>query len=462
MPAESLSSDFSSDHPFALSERTESFISLSREWRQEPPSSPGIMSTSSAPSRYRASDNGLRSQVEHIYTLDTTRNVPWLTVKLRSWAPSSQSLPNYTEGQCITGSVELDLRTPNGIKAITVSLKGYYVIPGHFPKTFLHSSETLWDSSMGDPRSGDMFLSQGSSFSGQLFGKYAWSFTSDLPRTLVSSAKQKTSFGIQRGERLPPSLKTKLGQTQVGYDVIIRIKRYGLRCNSSLTIPIGYTSLSRPGPGSFLRQLAYQNDTPIPFFDSDPSGWRLFPSIEVHGIFYKRRISFTCTLALALPLAYARGSFVPCALVIKSPDPQVAELMTSPRAPCVLLKRMITRRSWPDDEITLDGGEKLVGNASWMPLHNSSVNRQGFEKIAQGEIDLSPVLTPSFKFGKLELKYFVEMLPFDAPGFTPLNGDYLLRVEVVVTSFPAKGPRPKSYLPLAQNRRLGPLPGEVR
>ena len=92
-------------------------------------------------------------------------------------------------------------------------MDGYYVIPGFESKTFMHVSETLWDSSMGNPSEEGAFFQNSASaeHSRKLHGKYSWSFKLVLPRTLEMSAKEETKLGIGSlgGARLPPTLKQK-------------------------------------------------------------------------------------------------------------------------------------------------------------------------------------------------------------------------------------------------------------
>lgn len=72
--------------------------------------------------------------VQHTYSLNTSSNLPWLTVKLRNWAPHVKSIPIFVEGQSITGFVELDLGVPDRIKAVVVyvclKLSNHTFVPG--------------------------------------------------------------------------------------------------------------------------------------------------------------------------------------------------------------------------------------------------------------------------------------------------------------------------------------------
>lgn len=63
-----------------------------------------------------------RERQIHTYHLQNGNKVPWATLRMKSRAPSARSLPIYFEGQSVTGQVELDLRKPERIKAVIVSV----------------------------------------------------------------------------------------------------------------------------------------------------------------------------------------------------------------------------------------------------------------------------------------------------------------------------------------------------
>ena len=103
------------------------------------------------------------------------------------------------------------------------------MIPGYETKTFMHISETVWDNTMGDPRSGGVFLSSKGAFdhSGKLHGKYSWSFKIELPKELEALDRKGRKPRIISS--LPPSLRGSHGQVRIGYEVIVKLKRPGLR-----------------------------------------------------------------------------------------------------------------------------------------------------------------------------------------------------------------------------------------
>ena len=60
--------------------------------------------------------------VEHLASIKDKRNRPWLTLKVRSRAPSALTTPYILEGEPVVGTVVLDLGEDTKIKSITVKV----------------------------------------------------------------------------------------------------------------------------------------------------------------------------------------------------------------------------------------------------------------------------------------------------------------------------------------------------
>lgn len=115
--------DFGGDHPFALSMQNVETASISSEWYQESEA----MSDSEeyllrAPSPRHQPESGIGPPVHHSYSL-YAGNVSWMTVELRSWSSSASNKPVLLEGRSIAARLRLDLRSPDSIKSITVSVR---------------------------------------------------------------------------------------------------------------------------------------------------------------------------------------------------------------------------------------------------------------------------------------------------------------------------------------------------
>ncbi|KAL5527146.1 hypothetical protein ACEPAG_5937 [Sanghuangporus baumii] len=417
----------------------ETLIGQDMAWYQEPVSpSDELHDYAGQSSRGQPSKQSYIPPTVHTFSLPPGADgIPLLSVNLHSWAASSTKIPAFVEGQYISGQVQLNLRTPDKVKAITVSVEGYYSIPGYEAKSFLQVSETIWDSTMGDPRSTGIFLPHGADHSGKLHGKYSWSFKFEFPKAveLTGKGEKRLVHDARNGERLPPSLRGGHGRARIGYEIIVRIKRPGLRIGNSLTIPILYVISTQPCVEPFPGRPGYPNSTSTTALLNDPSGWKVFPEFQVNGSMNKSQISLSCMFALASPLSCARGSCIPCTFVISCRDLHALDAVASPSSPQVHLRRRLVLSSKLGGELVLDGQETIVNKATWTSEREPMQPSSGFRTVLRGKIEVPPSVTPSFTFGRLQMKYDVLVFPFDVPGFSRVADGPLLRVDVAVTTF---------------------------
>lgn len=94
---------------------------------------------------------------------------------------------------------------------------------------------------------------------------------------------------------------------------------------------------------------------------------------------------------------------------LKSKNPLVVELITTHRSMRVCLRRGLFLRDEHGEEHAIEGEESCVGRGFCVPRPESHHRKAFGEKILQGEIELSKDLTPSFSFGRLELKVCVKL-----------------------------------------------------
>ncbi|KAL5508492.1 hypothetical protein ACEPAH_6111 [Sanghuangporus vaninii] len=435
-------SENSTDCSFSFSDQ-ETLIGQDVAWYQEPVSlSDELHDYTRQSNRGQPSKRGSIPPTVHTFSLPPGADeVPLLSINLHSWAAASTKTPEFVEGQYISGQVQLNLRTPDKVKAITVSVEGYYSIPGYEAKTFLQVSETIWDSTMGDPRS-TILLPHGADHSGKLHGKYSWSFKFEFPKTvrLTGKDEKRLVHDARNGERLPPSLRGSHGGARIGYEIIVRVKRPGLRIGNSLTVPISYVISTQPYAESFPGRIDYQNDTSSKSLLNDPSRWKVFPEFQVNGSMNKNQTSLSCMFALASPLSYARGSCIPCTFVISCRDLHALDAVASRSSPQVHLRRRLVLSSKLGGELVLDGQETIINKATWTSHREPMQSSSGFRRVLQGKIEVPPLATPSFTFGRLEMKYDVLVFPFDVPGLSRVTGGPLLRVDVAVTTFDVESP----------------------
>ena len=94
---------------------------------------------------------------------------------------------------------------------------------GHHEKDFLRISETLWETSFGDPRGPSR-----TKYTGKLKGDYSWPFSITLPREVPIEQKLAKNFKLNRIETLPPSLHGLAWGSAINYSLTVNIKRRGI------------------------------------------------------------------------------------------------------------------------------------------------------------------------------------------------------------------------------------------
>lgn len=78
--------------------------------------------------RDRPSTAGVvRELTEHEFDIKDKKKKPWATLKLRSNARSSASLPTFLEGDKITGSVTLDLSSSEKILGVSLLVSVFVI-----------------------------------------------------------------------------------------------------------------------------------------------------------------------------------------------------------------------------------------------------------------------------------------------------------------------------------------------
>ncbi|KAJ7678978.1 hypothetical protein DFH06DRAFT_502634 [Mycena polygramma] len=320
--------------------------------------------------------------------------------------------------------------------------------------TFIHLSNTLWSRSMGDPRNPGSD-GNGSKWSEKLKGKYVWPFSITLPQTV------SMSFGGRDEEfRLPQTFFERHTRGQIEYEVAVRFTRAKLRSDHRLSTTLNYMPRSRPSPPSRLRQLSYRQHTALLGPDADPDGWHTLPSVKTRGrlLSASRSVDAACRLSLATPLCYTRSTTIPCAIVIECSDPQALELLTSPEAIVLRLRRSV--RFHTGEKAFSDVPSKLVWKeeldhselASWWPAADRALETEStdtiapaFRRMLKGEIHLRPDLIASTSIVHFRIEYSVVLFPFDAPDYESLDGEPLIIEPVEIASEYAVGPLPLSY-----------------
>ncbi|KAJ7261727.1 hypothetical protein B0H12DRAFT_1013149 [Mycena haematopus] len=425
-----------------------------------PPSydGPSTLRSAGLPSYSRRSSER-RVLTEHKFHLTSRGSKPpWATLKVFSRSPTPAQPPTFLEGDKISGTFTFDLEQAENITCVRAVAKGQ-IIPGPTDRdafTFVEVASTLWSREDGDPRN-----PSSSTYSGKLSGHYEWPFTLELPIAVNLPATNHFRAGTFH---LPQTFLERRFPTCVQYFLVVHIDRSRFRVNSKVQTNFAYVPVTRPAPPSLLRQLAYQQNTPVPGPDDDPGGWEQFPSFTVRGtVFSTRQVEATCHFSLAKPLCYTRGSPIPCAISLSSTDAQALDLLSAPRAISVHLRRRLkpilppSKRNGIFDanaDLSADPAENIVA-ASWWPSHEGASaeialgsSRRMSRRRLDGEIQLPTSLKPSCRIAHFAVEYTVELLPFKAIAFTSADSKPLLRQSVeIVTMFPSNCPRPRAYAP---------------
>ncbi|KAJ4494744.1 hypothetical protein C8J55DRAFT_497540 [Lentinula edodes] len=406
-----------------------------------------------------------RQLTEHVVELssDNTnkRAKPWATLRVYSKAPVG-SLPTFVEGETITGSVTLnsDMSNSRHVSCVKVIVRGE-LSSGVLEVdrlTFLETSTTLWTKDADATRRNGMY----------------WPFSIHLPGEIM--APSGTMNNVQ-AYTLPPTFMERKTRACIRYNLIVHISRSKFREDGNLQLTWIYTPTTKPEPPSPLRQLAYQENSPLLGPQADPKGWYTLPSAKVYGTLFKNRIvEVTLKLSLAQPLSYTRGSVIPLSLTLSSIDSQALDLLSSRQALTVRLRRKVTYKRaqnlaeinapW-NSVIPTDPTVEFADAVWWQRPGSVNLNETGpmpvktrLYRELEGEILLPKSLKPTFHISHFGIEYYVVMLPFDTTGFVPStpaqkfhNGPILEQRVEIVTMFP-KGPRPISHSPPEYQKQI--------
>ncbi|KAL0954346.1 hypothetical protein HGRIS_003340 [Hohenbuehelia grisea] len=387
---------------------------------------------------------------EFSYDMLTRKNSPWLVLTVCGNSLLSKHAPVIVEGSELTGSVKLLLDSSDLIQSISVSVLGL-IISGANPGdtyTFLELNQVLWAKAhSGDPRQ----PGSAGRFSGKLPpGEYAWPFSFAMPPevTLYVGAG---AHGAERNFRLPQTFLERHARASVQYSVVVRVVRNKLRPDSKLTATFGFLPITKPSPPSPLRQLAYQENSPLLGPGGDPDGWHMVGQTIIRGtLFGQRPVNALCSLYIAKPLCYTRGTVLPCFMTIESPDMQALDLLSSPKAIMVRLRRNIKYhefRTMAVDAMTWRDSVDDTDPAVWWPSTEGEEADTLVRRHLCGEIQLKKTLKPSTAIGNFRIEYLVTLLPFDATAFVSTDTEPLLEQAVEIATVYAPGPRPRAYSP---------------
>lgn len=386
-----------------------------------------------------------RDATEHIFQLSDGKSKPWITLKVQSSAKSSRSLPTFFEKENITGQLELFAEKGDSIQSISATVTGRIITGANIEDSFVFLSQTLpiWSKSPDTPRVPSP--SEGAS-SSKLLGHCLWPLSISLPRAV----NIPTGAGDIRSYRLPETFLERHTKVSVQYDLSVVVSRGKLRADNIIKTAFGYVPSTRPDAPSLLRQLVYRDALPLPGPSTDPEGWKTLRTVPVRGVMFKsRRVEARCTMSIAQPTCYTRGSVIPCYMTLEGSESPVLDVLSAPSSIVVCLRRRVrfyNKSSSSRRDVAWNETVEDVGTAIWWP--SSNARSDSLTRHLEGEIRLAKDLRPTSEMGHFSISYAVVLCPFEAANYTS-EASVLLSEQVEIATMYAKGPRPHAYSPPA-------------
>ncbi|KAG5338117.1 hypothetical protein C0989_008195 [Termitomyces sp. Mn162] len=369
-----------------------------------------------------------REPTEHIYFL-TERNRPFVTLKLYSSAKSCTSLPTFFEKENISGTLEINAEKGDSISSITATVTGRMITGAHSGDgfKFLSQSIPIWSKSPNVPRV-------------------------PSPSDGASKMTVPNESGSPHTYSLPETFLERHTAASIQYDFTIYISRGMLRSDSQIKTAFGYVPSIRPEQASLLRQLSYQQNTPLAGPSIDPEGWKTLRAVSARALMFRsRQVEVQCLLSLAKPLSYTRGTTLPCFLTLKGAKEDTLDLFASHSAPVLKLQRCVrffSKTSSPVEGLHGPWNETVenIASAVWWPSAGTD-DPPGVRHL-EGEIKLGKDLRPTTSIGRFSVTYHVVLCPFNMPHSSSEDRS-LLSEPVEIATMHARGPRPRAYSPPA-------------
>ncbi|KAF8217696.1 hypothetical protein K438DRAFT_2037573 [Mycena galopus ATCC 62051] len=380
------------------------------------------------PPAYGVSSTGVR----HRFPLVDKRGKQWGSLILESGARSPSSIPLFYEDDTIYGSVEMDVDKADSMRSVTVKAAGS-IVTGHMADDstkFWKVSTCLWTRKTASPD----------------VGRCAWPFSIQIPNEVVLSQMggQPSTF------RLPENFLERQTRVTILYEISVTVSRGIFRSDSYFKTRFRYVPCTRPNPPSALRQQAYGFNVPLRGPRDDTEGWETSVTAMAHGhLFGTQQAVVQCTLSLARPLCYTRGSVIPCWLTLESGNTQALDLYAAPDAVVLHLRRCVRHRNAsPMATQSVDGEQSLttLSLAAWWP--RPEYDSSEYTRTLEGELRVPADLISSSAMGAFSLSYTVDLGPPDCVGFTPSDSKVLISLPVeIATMYPSDMPRPVVYAP---------------
>ncbi|TFK40192.1 hypothetical protein BDQ12DRAFT_680492 [Crucibulum laeve] len=389
------------------------------------------------------------SPKEFTYEL-TRKSKAWATLTLQADDRLSKTIPTFVEGSNIAGTVKLQLpEDGDAIQTVTVSLRGLIISGANSGEqfTFLDMTSTLWSQAMGNPNDPPSD-STPEKYTKKLYGEFTWPYSIPIPKETTVPAGPRDEMQVFR---LPQTFLERHTRASIQYEILLRIGRNKLRTDHKLTATFGYIPMTRPPAPSMLRQLAYQENSLLMGPHIDPDGWHDLPNVKISGkIFNNRSVDVDCTLSLAKPLSYTRGSVIPLVLRLETKDLQALDLLAVPKVIAVRLRRTVKYNVNGERTVDTFGWKDEVEHsqlAVWWPSLEAAEDSSLCTRTVNGELHLKIDMKPTSAMAHFRVEYTLVLFPFDAIAFESADTEPLALQSVEITTAYAPGPRPRTYAP---------------
>ncbi|KAG2012991.1 hypothetical protein CC2G_009934 [Coprinopsis cinerea AmutBmut pab1-1] len=415
---------------------------------------------------YDIADSTLASSVQdsyrqHEYHLYQDSR-PWATLRLVSKSASKSNCPRYISGDSVTGTVELDLPEPQAISSVKVLLKGHLITSSLSTDTFqfVEHSVVVWEKGRTVNQDNTQ---DATSSNGKLHGHFSWPFSfpfpTEYPRHAASKSKgsspiESTTDAIP----IPQTLIEKSANIAVVYEVVLRIVSGVFRRKYKLHVDVLYIPVIRSLPLSTTRKDAYLSGSYLPGPVEDTEGWTEVSSARL-SLARRHKASTTSSFSshstdalvacqvsspltywihsryspnvqfyIANPVAYSKGTAIPCYIVCTSDSDEIGLVKDFTAQQCFAVE---LRQLWiytrdaqhaPSvnvSEITRSGKANpnvnqvvaRVGEAVWWtPVRGGYGDRKkGVETRLEGEIHLERDLFPSCETTFLCVQYNISI-----------------------------------------------------
>ncbi|KAF8165675.1 hypothetical protein B0H34DRAFT_647443 [Crassisporium funariophilum] len=403
------------------------------------------------------------SRSDYGFDVKNGQGKSWASLKIccpLSSGSTKPKVPIIWGSELVSGSFDLDLDAPQNFNSISIVLRGRIITSSYEDGTytFLEHPVTSWNRSHGDPRSSSASptgsgASRTKKSDGKLTGKYSWPFSFPFPQEVAIRQRNQKVYPT------PQSFLDRKTKVSVQYDLVVRMTHGMLRSDTKLNANIQYIPEVAPGPSSMLRQVAYLECLRLPSPEVDPSGWFSITPATIGGmLFNERPVQLRCSVSLADPVCYTRGTVIPCHMSVYSADPVALDVLANPESALLCLicwityyedpERSLTRGSSPSSDN--DGGNavlsgavmdaSIVGTAVWW-VNPDAGDQQENIRCLDGEIHLEKDLQPSCDFLLFKVSYTVELYPFEAPSFQCSSRPKMSH-PVTITTVHGEGPVP--------------------